>query len=325
MALDLLKNAENGHQSLRYLRGREVAGRIRYGLSTHFCRLLDRLGMTSVVERTCDLAAGRVVPSPTFGYPEAGGALHGGYEAERRFRFLGEDMSFRNGYDWNPHGKSLLWRFQLNYFDWAPRLAAEGRSEELSEQIDSWIVSNPAGREPAWHPYPTSLRIANWIRALVLLGQDHQCDRWIRSLSRQAAFLEGNLEYHLGANHLIENAFALLLAGLFFRGAAARRWQTKGLDLMRSELHEQVLPDGGHFERSVSYHFRVNRICREAIQLVRANQGSAPEWLYDVHERMSSFTDSVRHLDGNIPLFHDAQWIEDEDWDRFHRLKTGLR
>ena len=320
----LPETIENYYYSFRYLRRREILGRVRYLSLNLLYRAPPRLRMTRAIQRACDLAAGKVGPSRTFQYPEAAGHLFGGYAAERRFRFLEETMSFGGGYDWNPAGKLLPWRFPLNYFDWAPRLATEGRQDELSEQIDSWICLNPAGRRPTWHPYPTSLRIVNWIRALVVMDKRHDCPSWIRSLSRQAAFLEGNLEFHLGGNHLIENAFALLVAGLFFHGTAASRWERKGLALLAAELGEQVLPDGGHFERSLSYHFRVNQVCREAIRLLLANQRQAPRTLYDVHERMSSFTESVRHLDGNVPLFHDARWIEDEDWDRFHRLKTGL-
>ena len=159
----------------------------------------------------------------------------------------------------------------------------------------------------------------------MVMGERHDCPSWTKSLSHQAAFVEANLEFHLGANHLIENAFALLIAGLFFRGTAARRWERKGLELLTAELDEQALPDGGHVERSVSYHVRVNQVCREALCLLQANQRPMPLTLHDVHERMSSFTESMRHCDGNLPLFHDAQWIEDADWNRFSSAEDRPR
>ena len=315
---------ENYYHSFRYLRTREILGRVLHRQMSRLYRVLPRLGMEGAIERACDLSTGMVAPSQTFQYPEAAGEVSGGYEGGRRFRFLEQTMSFPDGYDWLLAGTSLAWQFRLNYFDWAPRLAGEGRHEELCEQIESWIRQNPPGRMPSWHPYPTSLRIVNWIRALMVMGERHDCPSWTQSLSHQAAFVEANLEFHLGANHLIENAFALLVAGLFFRGTAARRWERKGLELLTAELDEQALPDGGHVERSVSYHLRVNQVCREALCLLQANQRPMPLTLHDVHERMSSFTESMRHCDGNLPLFHDAQWIEDAEWDRFLRLKTAL-
>ena len=61
---------------------------------------------------------------------------------------------------WNPPGQSLLARFQLHYFDWAP---GSDRAT-LERGIEGWIAANPPGSFPGWHPYPTSLRI---VRAAV--------------------------------------------------------------------------------------------------------------------------------------------------------------
>jgi uncharacterized heparinase superfamily protein len=272
------------------------------------------------IERACDMRAGPVRLDTGFSDPCVFGQEQGGYWGGGRFRFLNDAEELGNPVAWNPSGKSLLWRFHLNYFDWAPRLAVEGKREELEEQVAGWIRANPAGRQPAWHPYPTSLRIVNWVRALKVLRVTPQRDQWVASLRRQAAFLESHLEFHLGGNHLIENAFALLVSGLFFEGAAARRWEGVGLDLLTKELHKQVLPDGGHIERSLSYHFRVNLVCREALGLLAANGRRTPDKLVAIHERMSAFTEAVLHTDGNVPLFHDSQLIEPSTWKRFQTL-----
>jgi uncharacterized heparinase superfamily protein len=207
----------------------------------------------------------------------------------------------------------------LHYFNWLPKLARE-ESMLVFRHLQSWVESNAAGCLPAWHPYPTSLRIVNWVRAITPLDGPHSGNNVLQSLSRQAAFVEANLESHLGGNHLIENAYALLVAGLFFRSAAAPRWESRGLRLLVSELQKQVLADGGHFERSLSYHFRVNLVCREAVQLLRANGRVVPPELIEIDDRLSRFTEGLLHEDGNIPLFHDSQLIEEEAWTRFHSL-----
>ena len=307
-------------EALRFQSVTQMQSRLRLEAAFGLYRLVPFLGLPAAVEWACDIRAGKLQVNEHFRRAPTGVEEQGGYLGGNRFCFLNEEADLGDPTDWAGEGKSLLWRFHLNYFDWAPRLASEGRLDELERQIAGWIASNPAGRQPAWHPYPTSLRIVNWIRALKLLGTPSTCSHWIHSLRRQAAFLESHLEFHLGGNHLIENAFSLLVAGLFFDGDAARRWAREGLLLLTDELDKQVLPDGGHVERSLSYHFRVNLVCREAICLLAANGRDVPAKLHAVHERMSAFTEGVRHADGNVPLFHDSQLIEESTWKHFQRL-----
>src|SRR5262249_2959052 len=115
-----------------------------------------------------------------------------------------------------------------------------------------WIDENPPARGNGWEPYPTSLRIVNWIK-WVLSGNNpgtaiHQ------SLALQVRWLRRRLEWHLLGNHLIANAKALIFGGLYCDGAEADAWLDKGLAILAREAHEQVLPDGGHFELSPMYH-----------------------------------------------------------------------
>jgi len=301
----------------------QVDARIRTQAAMGLWRALEHLGLPRVVERLCDLGAGETRLRPGFDYPSAGSDETGGYLGEGRFRFLNDEFDVGDPVDWNPAGRSLLWRFHLHYFDWAPRLASEGRVDELGRQIESWIEQNRVGRQPTWHPFPTSLRIVNWVRAFHQMGAPGPRAAWVTSLRRQTAFLESHLEIHLGANHLIENAFSLLVAGVFFEGPVARRWFALGTGLLTDELDKQVLPDGGHCERSLSYHLRVHLVCREAIALLKANGRHVPAALSAVHERMSEFTAEVRHLDGNVPLFHDSQLIEESTWKRFQVLSRA--
>ncbi len=77
---------------------------------------------------------------------------------------------------------------------------------------------------------------------------------WLDSLAVQVRFLRKRLEVHLLGNHLFANAKALVFAGLYFSGDEAEEWLQKGLSILEREVPEQVLGDGGHFERSPMYH-----------------------------------------------------------------------
>ena len=67
------------------------------------------------------------------------------------------------------------------------------------------------------------------------------------SLWRQLVVLARNVEDDVLGNHVIRNARALVLGGAAFGSTAMLE---RGVDLLERELPEQVLPDGGHYERS---------------------------------------------------------------------------
>jgi uncharacterized heparinase superfamily protein len=129
-------------------------------------------------------------------------------------------------------------------------------------------------------------------------------------LYSQTLWLEGNIERHLLANHLFKNAKALLFAGLLFEGPDAGRWRGKGLDLLRRELPEQVLPDGGHFERSPMYHSMILEDCLDLLNLCRGSGLAELDGFAGVLaracRRMTGFLLGMCHPDGQIALFNDA-------------------
>ena len=125
---------------------------------------------------------------------------------------------------WNDESLDLLWRYNLHYFDWVAQgkdLDAEERRREAAENlIGRWIRENPKGSFPGWDPYPTSLRIVNWVKWLRSEGDGEGTAKDTKSLvevslGEQAEWLMGHLEYHLLANHLLANAKALVYAGKY--------------------------------------------------------------------------------------------------------------
>ncbi len=168
-----------------------------------------------------------------------------------RVRFLSEESEL-DPLGWDHPTVPLLWRYNLHYFD---DLNAEGavlRRPWQCAWVQRWCEENPPGSGTAWAPYPTSLRIVNWIKWF-LGGQSPQ-PTWHHSLAVQVRWLNQRLEWHLLGNHLFVNAKALVFAGLYFEGAEAESWLATGLRILQRELPEQVLADGGQFERSPMYH-----------------------------------------------------------------------
>ena len=224
------------------------------------------------------------------------------------FRFLNFEHSVPAQGGWNDAAIEKLWLYNLHYFEDLNAQDADQRNAWHRALIERWVLENPPTSGNGWEPYPTSLRIVNWVKWLAFgntapLGM-------VQSLAVQARWLLKRLEWHLLGNHLFANAKALVFAGLLFDGAEANEWLTKGLQIIERELPEQVLPDGGNFERSTMYHAI---FLEDVLDLVNAAghwPGRVPEqqvaqWR-DAAARMLDWLAGMTHPDGEIALFNDA-------------------
>jgi uncharacterized heparinase superfamily protein len=227
------------------------------------------------------------------------------------FLFLNEEKVLRKSEDWNHPEWDKLWLYNLHYFDDLSASDAEQPKTWQEEWIRRWILENPPGEGNGWEPYPTSLRIVNWIK-WDLKGNELDAEM-LHSLGLQARHLRRRLEYHLLGNHLFANLKALIFAGCFFEGAEAAEWLAKGFDVIHDELGEQVLPDGGHFERSPMYHAIILEDLFDLINLAAAYPAAvAPgfstvvEAMQETARRMLQWLAHMSHPDGGIVLFNDA-------------------
>jgi uncharacterized heparinase superfamily protein len=224
-----------------------------------------------------------------------------------RVRFLNEEGDIARADQWNDPARAKLWLYNLHYFD---DLAADGAADRAAAQqalIARWIDENPPGFGNGWEPYPVSLRIVNWIKWALAGGAAPA--GWADSLAVQTRWLEGRLERWLLGNHLLANAKALVFAGLYFEGAEADRWLATGMEIYRRQLPEQVLTDGGHFERSPMYHALILDDVLDLWNVARAygRDGEvAFASLPALAERMRGWLATMSHPDGQISFFNDA-------------------
>ena len=219
-------------------------------------------------------------------------------------------------YEWENPNKSKLWLYNLHYFDDLVAAGAAQRAGVHREAIQRWLQDNPFNVGTGWEPYPLSLRIVNWIKWL--LAGNAPVEGVADSLVQQAHALSRQVEYHLLGNHILANAKALVFAGTFFEGKVADRWLRLGLQLLQEQLTQQVLVDGGHFERSPMYHCIILMDVLDLIQLVRCFRGgglgrmntrysgAGPSALQGWAQGMAAWLEGMLHPDGEIPFFNDA-------------------
>jgi uncharacterized heparinase superfamily protein len=222
----------------------------------------------------------------------------------RRFRFLGREEELAD-IGWDGPGPDKLWRYNQHYFDDLAAAGAKARSDWHRSLIADWIAANPPGRGTGWEPYPTSIRIVNWIKSD--LAGNRLSDEAVLSLAIQARWLARRLEWHLLGNHLFANAKALVFAGLFFDGPEANSWLARGRSILEREIAEQILPDGGHFELSPMYHSLALEDLLDLLNLSRAfgRADLAAAWSEPI-PRMMAWLQAMTHPDGGIAFFNDS-------------------
>lgn len=226
-----------------------------------------------------------------------------------RFRFLNEIHELNRPGDWNNPAISKLWLYNAHYFD---DLAAENageRSDRHTSLINRWVRENPPAIGNGWEPYPISIRAVNWIKWS--LKGNTLPERPRESLACQVEYLNRCIEWHILANHVFANAKALLFGGLFFGGKQAEAWLGKGVRILRKQLQEQILADGGHFERSPMYHAIILEDILDIVNIIGTAPPSADlgQLNRDCRRRVPGMLDWLHvmsHPDGNIALFNDA-------------------
>jgi hypothetical protein len=241
---------------------------------------------------------------------------------ERRFSYLNlPDLNLGNPVDWTAAPEeNRLWQYNLHYGEWALQLGqaatstqdATGTSLLLIELLEDWIDNNPPGSTPGWEPYPLCRRLVLWSRLPFLLPQEPRWQRfWSRtlepSLRLQARFLRRNLEHDVPNNHLLANFRALAWVGMFFPSwPESKQLAQFGLDGLWSQARRQVLADGVHDERSISYHTIVLQDLLETWLLARSREVSVPSDIEPLLHGMFEFLAATRTPNGTWPMLNDT-------------------
>jgi uncharacterized heparinase superfamily protein len=277
--------------TIRYLRWSQIAYRLRSRV------VRDRLRIHEV-------------PSPRPGFPEFVGIAFAepSMLALGVFRFLGETREI-SLLKWDNEDCAVLWRYNLHYFDDLNSRDADSRFAAHVGLLRSWVDTSLPIDHIAWAPYPTSLRISNWIKWLSRHAEN-ATPSMLLSLAQQADVLEQRIEYHLLGNHLFENARALTLAGAYLSGVGPNRWLESGLRILDLELREQFLSDGGHFELTPMYQATMLWGLLDLIELASGHphpalRGRRLAWA-EIFATGLRWLEVMSFSDGEIAFFNDA-------------------
>lgn len=228
-----------------------------------------------------------------------------------KFLIFGDECDI-DKFGWDDPLFSKLCRYNLHYFDDLNAQNSNKRDAWHVSIIDRWILDNPATQGSGWEPYPTSLRIVNWIKWFQSKGIAPSFEQ-LHSLAIQVRYLNQRLEWHLLGNHLFVNAKALVFAGLFFEGAEADSWLKTGLSILKNQVPEQMLADGGQFELSPMYHalavedmLDIANIVKQYENALLAEYDNSIKAWEHIIPKMLHWLQVMSHPDGKISFFNDA-------------------
>jgi len=223
------------------------------------------------------------------------------YKELNNFTFINISHKFNENIDWDYKKNGMLWAYNLNYFEF---LLQKNMSKEAGLKLINNYIGQHKNIKIGFDSYPISLRNIFWIR---FISQHSIKDKRIDSfLFDSYKILLKNLEYHILANHLLENAFSLLFGAYYFK---EEKIYKKAYKLLKIELNEQILNDGAHFELSPMYHQIILYRLLDCINLLSNNIWKSDdllEFLTTKASLMLSWLENMTFSSGKIPLINDA-------------------
>ena len=297
------------HELQRFLHGPSdlVAQRLRAAAMQPLF-LLPAYGWTLAARTPTSLVFPPSDPWP--GDAAAGQAILAG-----RFLLAGQELE-RPQPLWSPPEAERDWCRALHGFDWLRDLRALGGDaarRAARGMVADWLDRHGRWSAPAWEPAVIGTRLSSWLGTYDFFAGSAQIEfrhRLFGVMTRQSRHLARVLPGGLGGGPLLDAIGGLLLAALALPGQ--ERSLARGTALLREALAREVLPDGGHVERSPARQLALLRRLIDLRAACHAAEVEAPPELPDALERAARILRLLRHGDGGLALFNDSG--ESEGW-----------
>jgi uncharacterized heparinase superfamily protein len=280
-------------RTLRYLRPVQF-----YGFARH--RLLRCLPAgPATVQGTC---ISECVQPPLGPFLSAPTSVQG-----TTLTFLNHTVDYPCGIDWYDPAQTKLWRYNLHYMHYLHQPGMTRKAQR--DWMYIWVRGNPDPTGEGWEPFPTSLRLVNWFKLWWTDGVSEEDAPLLASAYAQARHVRRWVEHQHRGNPLFENLKTLFWAGCTFRHPEAAQWQRWAARHLLHQLHEQILADGGHYERSPMYHAQILEGCLDLWNIQSAWMKLYSELaalLASKLPQMLAWLETMSHPDGEIALCNDA-------------------
>lgn len=237
--------------------------------------------------------------------PWPGDAVRGAAIAEGRPPAVGLDWG--DEVRWHPEGATIGALCALHDFGWLRDLRALGGDEArrtARRLATGWIVENRRWSLPAWRSDIIARRLVAWLshyETFFASGEDSFRTRLAASMAAQLRHLERAWRWETQGAARVTALKGLIYGALCFsRGDLLDR----NLRRLEAELERQVMPDGGHVERSPASLLAVLRDILDIRAMLTASRYEVPEPLQQAIDRMAPMLRYLRHGDGGLAQFN---------------------
>ena len=223
------------------------------------------------------------------------------YFSKNSFSFLNKKKNFQKKIDWNFLGFGLLWNYNLCYFNY---LHQDKMDKKTGFGLINCFYNSNVSIQHGKEPYPTSLRIINILKYLL----DNNLNNSIiwQHVWEDVLNLRRHIEYHILANHILENAFSLYFASIVFE---SKKLNSFSKNLLSKELTKQIQKDGSHCEVSPMYHNLMLYRILDCIQILESSKSEDLEMKKLLRSKASDmlyWSDTIRWSNGLYSQINDS-------------------
>ncbi|MEQ8667416.1 MAG: heparinase II/III family protein [Rhodospirillales bacterium] len=197
---------------------------------------------------------------------------------------------------------------QLHRFDFLRDLKALGTNEAAAkgrELVIRWGNAFSRWHETGWQPAVTGARIVNWLGAFHFVDDVNQPGFGLsvrEQLAQQVRHLARQIDEVPKQAGAFDAAEGLILGGICLVGLEAMI--DTGMTALKAAINRQILPDGGHFQRSAQVQHDVLATLVRTRDTLALAQLEIPGWLENAISQMVPVLRMLRHGDGDAALFN---------------------
>lgn len=213
---------------------------------------------------------------------------------------------------WSSEDGSEAFKATLNGFTWLrDAVMAEDAAtvqSRLRTLLGDWLVRNARWSPIAWRADVVGERVVAWLihydRVVASAGEPFR-RQVLRSLARQLVHLGRVAEWETDGAARLTALKGLVYGGICLPEGDGRL--RSALHRLEREIERQIMPDGGHLERSPSTHHRILRDLIDLRATLRAANHDTPPYLQNAIDRMAPMLRFFRHADGGLAHFNGSR------------------